>query len=169
MNITFVDTCVLDELLAVPGFSQQSEKVREEFNRRIQAGERIVIPFAAMIELGNHIAGVKHDENRIRCADRFCEFLEMSLSNTEPWFLYMDGIGEETIKFVCQNFRELAETRIGIGDMEIVYQYQTYCQKGGTLTGTVQIWSLDHHISILQEKLKRNSVNSKKKIRRKSK
>lgn len=157
MIYTFLDTGVLDELLEIPGhFSKsRSKQVKIEFNERIVNGEKLIIPFAAMIEIGNHIAQIKNNDNeRKRCAGQFAEFLDKSRNNKAPWILCIDGLTEEQIGFISDHFGEIgADMQIGTGDISIVYQFEIF---RGRVSGTaerVDIWSLDHHIPNLQRKM----------------
>ena len=84
MIYTFLDTGVLDELLQIPAFSsiERSIQIKEEFHERMIRGEKLIIPFAAMIEIGNHIAQIKNnDSERKRCAAQYAEFLDKSRNN----------------------------------------------------------------------------------------
>ncbi len=157
MIYTFLDTGVLDELLVIPGFhnADRSKQVKDEFKERISKGEKLIIPFAAMIEIGNHIAQIKNnDSERKRCAEQFADFLDMSRNNRAPWILCTDGLTEEQIGFISDHFGEIgAEMQIGTGDISIVYQYEKFSERvSGTAEG-VEIWSLDHHIPNLQKKM----------------
>lgn len=167
MVYTFLDTGVLDELIAIPGYSnsEQSLQIKMEFQTRIGLGEKLIIPYAAMIEIGNHIAQIKNDRERQRCAVQFSEFLNHSRNNQAPWFLCTDGLNEEQIAFISQEFGEIGyEMKIGTGDLSIVYQYRTFSERVSGVAEDIQIWSLDHHIPVLQEKL--GVSYSKKEIRR---
>lgn len=157
MTYTFLDTGVLDELLQIPAFSneEQNRKIKQEFHERISRGEKLIIPFASMIEIGNHIAQIKNnDSDRRRCASEFAEFLDKSRNNKAPWILCIDGLTEEQIGFISEKFGDIgADMQIGTGDISIVYQYKMFRERvSGTAEG-VEIWSLDHHISSLQRKL----------------
>ena len=160
MIYTFLDTGVLDELLRIPGYfnEDRSKRIKTEFNERIKKGEKLIIPFAVMIEIGNHIAQIKNnDSERKRCAVQFAEFLDKSRNNKAPWILCIDGLTEEQIGFISDQFGEIGpDMQIGTGDISIVYQYEIFREKvSGTAEG-VDIWSLDHHIPTLQRKMESN-------------
>ena len=157
MIYTFLDTGVLDELLQIPAYSDdgKSAQIKMEFKERINRGEKLMIPFAAVIEIGNHIAQIKtNDKERRRCAEQFAEFLDKSRNNTAPWILCVEGLTEDQIGFISEKLGEIGSSmQIGTGDISIVYQYKKFRE---TVSGTAEgvgIWSLDHHIPILQQKL----------------
>ncbi|HEX4344931.1 MAG TPA: hypothetical protein VHZ31_05165 [Solirubrobacteraceae bacterium] len=56
--MTFIDTSVLVEILKVPGKSQNHERVTAELRARVESQESMILPTAAIIETGNHIAQV---------------------------------------------------------------------------------------------------------------
>jgi hypothetical protein len=47
---TFIDTSVLLEVLRVPGKSQQPGAIRSELRERVDAGESLLLPTAAIVE-----------------------------------------------------------------------------------------------------------------------
>ena len=171
MIYTFLDTGVLDELLQIPNYSntETSKRIKEEFNERILSGEKLIIPFAAMIEIGNHIAQIKtNDGERKRCAGQFAEFLARSRNNKAPWMLCMDGLTEEQIGFISETFIEIGgNMQIGTGDISIVYQYDRFRERMAGTSEGVSIWSLDHHIPNLQRKMGSNRQPEKVVKRRK--
>ena len=156
MRYTFLDTGVLDELLKIPKHSdeERSKQVKAEFDERIHRGEKLIIPFAAMIELGNHVAQIKNENERKRCAASFSEFLDSSRNNRAPWILCVDGLTEEQIGFISDKFERIgADMKIGAGDISIVYQFEKFQERIAGITEGVSIWSLDHHIPDLLRKL----------------
>lgn len=166
---TFLDTGVLDELLTIPSYynEERSKQIKIEFNQRIKKGEKLIIPFAAMIEIGNHIAQIKNNTNeRKRCAAQFAEFLDKSRNNKAPWILCTDGLTDDQIGFISDHFGEIgADMQIGTGDISIVYQYDKFRERVlGTAEG-VEIWSLAHHILNLQRRMG-SSLQSEKEVRR---
>lgn len=169
MRYTFLDTGILDELLEIPTYSnkEKSTEIKKEFEARCRNGERMIIPFAAMIEVGNHIAQIKSsDTERQRCANQFAEFLKDSSNSKAPWTLCMDGLTNEQIVFISEKFGEVgAEMKIGTGDVSIVYQYEKFCERLSGIAEDIYIWSLDHHIPNLQKKLGK-SFGQKRVVRR---
>jgi hypothetical protein len=150
MEVTFVDTSILCELLQVPGKSQQHEMVRAEFERRIELGERFVIPITAIIETGNHIAQAGGD--RRAAADRFCKLLASAASgeapfvtNQESWdagFLEELRSGDHT----GQQFIDLAGNgQMGAGDVAILVERDRY--RARSAYRTVGIWTLENVLS----------------------
>ena len=59
IRAVFVDTSVVCNLLAIPGRCQARKRIQSEFQRLVDRDVRMVLPIAAIIETGNHIAHIK--------------------------------------------------------------------------------------------------------------
>lgn len=64
MNVRFIDTSVMANMLKIPGKCNAAESVQEEFKQVIEAKEVLILPIATIIETGNHIAHI--DSGNIR-------------------------------------------------------------------------------------------------------
>ena len=156
MVYTFLDTCILDELIRIPSFTDpvKSEQIHKEFKERRNRKEKLILPYSVMIEAGNHIAQIKNDTERLRCAKQFIEFLDMSYNQKSPWLLCTDGLDKSQIDFISRHFQEIAmDLESGTGDISIIYQYKVFSERLGDIAEDIQIWSLDHHIVSLIAKL----------------
>ena len=56
MNIRFIDTSIVMNLLRIPHMCQEYESVKKEFNEAIEQNETLILPLATIIESGNHIS-----------------------------------------------------------------------------------------------------------------
>ena len=58
MNVHFIDTSILLEILQVPNKSSSSRHkvVMEELSHMINGRDTLILPFATIIETGNHIS-----------------------------------------------------------------------------------------------------------------
>ena len=54
MNVNFVDTSILLNLLGVPGRSDEQKSVMQQYKQK--SGEVFVLPIATLVETGNHIS-----------------------------------------------------------------------------------------------------------------
>lgn len=154
MDVLFIDTCVLDELLEVPDYCdpKKTENIKREFSDNIDNGYRYVIPLSVIVELGNHISQIKISQERERCSSKFTEFLKHALNDISPWTLDCSGFDEENIKYLVDNFERFSSMKIGAGDINIVYQCMQYRKKQNSSV-KVDIWSIDHHITTLKEQM----------------
>mgnify|MGYP002315615619 CR=1 FL=1 len=75
MNIRFIDTSVMMNLLEVPGRCSDSQMIKEEFRQVLDNKEVLILPIATIIETGNHIAHINNGNSRRTIASKFGEFL----------------------------------------------------------------------------------------------
>jgi hypothetical protein len=147
MTVTFIDTSVLCELLGVPGRNQQHDAIREEFELRIEEGERFVIPITAVIETGNHIAQAAGD--RRSAAERFCRLLARAGSGEAPFAIQQESWDDQFLDDLCagartgQQFVDLAgNAQMGAGDVAILVERDRF--RARSAFGTVGIWTLEN-------------------------
>lgn len=60
MNVRFIDTSVMMNLLEVPGKCADAQIIKEEFRQIIDNKEGLILPIATIIETGNHIAHISN-------------------------------------------------------------------------------------------------------------
>lgn len=168
MKYTFIDTCILCELLEIDGRStpEGTELCKAEFDERKNRGERFIIPSAVVVEVGNHIAHIKHDINRKSCVLKFKQFLEKSVHDESPWKLYTEGVDKQWMTFLVENMERITgDIKIGAGDLTIWHQYQKF-KETAVSTDSVGIWSKDSDISILEGIFETESIVKKGSRRR---
>jgi hypothetical protein len=143
--VTFIDTSVLCELLAVPGMCSQHDDIRTEFELRDEAGERFVIPITAVIETGNHIAQATGD--RRAAAERFVRFLGAAGVSEAPFTVHELSWDDQFLTELCsgnatgQPLVDLAGARMGAGDIAILVERDRF--KRGSAYTDVRLWTLD--------------------------
>ena len=57
-SVHLVDTSVLVELLDIPGRNNRHEEAKQEYKELEKNGDSFVLPMAAILETGNHIAHI---------------------------------------------------------------------------------------------------------------
>lgn len=90
--VGILDTSVLLELLRVPGRFSQAEAVTKEVVRRHEEGHSLLLPLAAILETGNHIARVTDGTLRRQVAERFVGLIRLALVGQAP-FTPIDDVG----------------------------------------------------------------------------
>lgn len=65
-EVVFVDSSVLLNLLDVPGKNSDRGGVTAEFKAHAASGVTLIIPMAAVVEVGNHIAQLPGHDRRDR-------------------------------------------------------------------------------------------------------
>lgn len=81
MYVHFIDTSLFLNIVNVPGRNQQREEVMRELKELLKDSKAnaLILPFATIIETGNHIAHCSDGNERRKAAQRFCEFIEKRL------------------------------------------------------------------------------------------
>lgn len=150
MNVRFIDTSIMLNLLEVPGSCSEKEKVKQEWAEVLKNKETLIMPIATIIETGNHIAHISNGNARHTVTEKFKEFLEKTAEEKAPWTLYGNGLDKEEIRYVADHLNEFTKNCIGIGDMTIIYAFEKY-RKEQPAIGTIMIWSTDSHLSAYRE------------------
>lgn len=148
--VAIVDTSVLCELLPVPGLDADHEAFTEEFARRARNGERFILPFAAILETGNHVGHVPDGTRRRDTAQKFCHFVRNALDGKTP-FETSAPPSKEDVGHWLDEFVEWATQTDpkgkgrGLGDLAIRKLWEEQCKLNPQ--GRVYIWSGDGHLA----------------------
>ena len=79
MNVKFIDTSVMLNLLEVPNKCSDADKVKMEWKQNLESNDVLIMPSATIIETGNHIAHISNGSKRREIAKKFGEFLRKCL------------------------------------------------------------------------------------------
>ncbi|MDC7286791.1 hypothetical protein NXH76_03165 [Blautia schinkii] len=146
MNVRFIDTSIIMNLLEIPYMCDKKDEVKEEFRNAIENGERLVLPISVIIESGNHIAHIADGNMRKEKAESFSRFLEKTAKDDAPWKLFGTGLDKEDLLHIAEDFPEKALTmRMGVGDLSIIRLYNNFIENTPAL-GRIMIWSTDSHL-----------------------
>ena len=150
MNIRFIDTSIMCNLLEIPGKCSDKEEVKQEWREVLKKNETLIMPLATIIETGNHIAHIQDGNARYTIAMKFKEFLEKTAESKAPWTLYGNALDVQEIKYIADNIEKFTVVGTGIGDMTIIYAYEKYLKEEPAI-GTIMIWSKDEHLSAFRQ------------------
>lgn len=92
MNVRFIDTSIMLNLLEVPGRCAEKERVNEEWRFILEKKETLIMPIATIIETGNHIAHIADGTARRSITLKFQEYLRKTADSLAPWQLYGTAI-----------------------------------------------------------------------------
>jgi hypothetical protein len=151
ISVTFIDTCVLCNLLPVPGRDQNSKEIRDEMLIRRELGERFILPVSTIIETGNHIAHMNNGHDRRVAAEKFTGMLKLSMDGKAPWTLHQFEWGRDFLSILvsgCNTGSDLIEhavAEVGAGDLCILAEREVY--KNRATLHSVDIWSIDGPLS----------------------
>lgn len=147
MNVRFIDTSIVMNLLEIPNMCADKEVVKEEFKQAVANGETLILPVATIIESGNHIAHIRDGNLRRDRALKFKEFLEKTANEEAPWTLYGTELKKEDLLQLAQEFPDKALTlHMGVGDLSIIRFYENYKNTMPAI-GKIMIWSKDEHLA----------------------
>ena len=141
---------MLLNVLDVPRKNGERTAVLPRFRKLATSGVALmVIPMAAVIEVGNHIAQLPGSERRDR-AVRFADFLRQSLSGTPPWVVsdatWDAGFLDELVQGHAHRpgLVDLCSGGVGTGDGSILLELERYRKRSDVPSGLpVELWSLD--------------------------
>jgi hypothetical protein len=139
-SIVLVDTSILLNVLDVEGRNERRDEVINELTARIQDGDHLFIPLAAIVETGNHIAHIDHGAARRSAAQRFVKTVQDALDSVAPWrpLHFPDHTASAAW---LQAFPDSATRRIGMGDVSIQHEWRQLRSKFPM--SRVLIWSVD--------------------------
>jgi len=146
-RVTFIDTSVLLEILRVPGKSQRADEITVELRRRVAARESMILPTAAIIETGNHIAQVADGGTRRTLAAHLVGFLEATMATSAPWTLNGARWNADLLSAICNGARgcpplpDMAVQGVGVGDVSILAEAEAYERRVANVD--VSVWTLD--------------------------
>ena len=139
-SIVIVDTYILTNVLDVPGFNQQRAEVLTELRGELNSDALLFLPFAAIIETGNHIAQLPDGRVRRQTAQTFVTQVEQAIRGDAPWQTLNFPTIEVTTVWLGE-FPDAATRQIGMGDLSILKEWERLCDRHPGYR--VRIWSLD--------------------------
>lgn len=140
-SVILVDTCILLNVLNIPAFNQHRAAVFDELELlSADTSVNLLLPMAAIIETGNHIAQLADGGQRRRFATVFADAVRAALRGDAPWRA-MQAPGIEEIERWLDEFPEHAMRGVGMGDLSIIKEWLAV--KARHPTHHVTIWTLD--------------------------
>ena len=139
-EVIVVDTTVLLNVLDVPGRNQHRDEVLERFEQMMEAGASLLLPIAAVFEVGNHIAKLPDGRLRRRYAGIFCEQVHAALNGEAPWVLVPLPEAEQLAKWLG-DFPDRAMREVGMSDLSMIKAWEEACSRSPSRR--VRIWSFD--------------------------
>lgn len=154
MIVHFLDTSVFCNILNIDGRNERAGEAMAELQRICADKDReiIVLPFATVIETGNHIAHISDGNLRYKTAQKFCEAMNKTVSGEAPWTYYGSQLTEEDLMKICAGFPEAAQNKVGFGDLSIIRAYEKYKDEIPGI-GEIRIWSYDKHLAAYHERM----------------
>jgi hypothetical protein len=118
-----------------------SSELRNHVN---DARESLLLPFATIIETGNHIAHLSDGRLRRYHSEKFAEITHDGIVGEAPWQATQLPDYEE-VKVWLSRFPDHVATGVGFADLSIISEWEKRCRLHPNFR--VLIWSLDFHLS----------------------
>lgn len=142
-KVLVIDTSMLCCWLQVPGKETcgtqddtwDFERVNTKIQAEIEEKTTFVIPLAAIIETGNHIAQSKTGD-RYQVAVKFADIMRKTADNQSPWAAFDEQAhfwGGDGLKQLADQFPEKASQGISIGDLTIKTVADYYAKMGSKI------------------------------------
>lgn len=147
MRVHFIDTSVFVNIVNVPNKNNQREEVMKELKQLLANKEKetMILPFATIIETGNHIAQNGDGRQRRQTAEAFCKIIDKTLKGEAPWVYYGEQLRAEDLEVICKGFPDAAMREEGFGDLSIIHAYNQYKDETPAIH-EIRIWALDKHL-----------------------
>lgn len=130
MNVRFMDTSIVMNLLEIPNMCAEAKQIKADFKIAVEEKETLILPMSTIQE-----------------------FLQKTAREEAPWTLYGVELTSEDLLILADEFPEKALCmQMGIGDMSIIRFYEKY-KETMPAVGHVMIWSTDKHLSGYEEDL----------------
>lgn len=138
-KVLILDTSILCTWLQVHGKETcgpdkdrwDYQRVNDEIQKEIAEKSTLVLPLAAIIETGNHIAQCAGDRHAL--AHAFAEFINNAADATTPWAAFTqqnDLWHGDGLKDLANRWKKLAEAGQSLGDASIVDVANYYAEAG---------------------------------------
>lgn len=138
--IVLVDTSILLNVLDVHGRNQNREAVLQTLSEHLEQNDHLLLPMAAIVETGNHIAHVADGAKRRSAAQRFVAEIRKALQGETPWRPVNFPSNEQVLNWL-NDFPNRATSGIGFGDLSIIKEWEACCTRHPM--SRVKIWALD--------------------------
>ena len=143
MSICILDTSVFANIVPVPTMQQDRQRVLARLEDLIRDGVVLLLPMAAILETGNHIADLADGRLRRRTGATFVQTVRDAIRGQAP-FTPTPFIEAASLLRWLDEFPDSAMRGIGLADLSIIKEYERQCElhRGRR----VFIWSLDAHL-----------------------
>lgn len=146
-KVLIIDTSIMCVWLKVPGKETCGpdnnrwtyQRVVEAIEREIAEGSILILPWATIIETGNHIAQAKGDRHEV--VNKFVQYVVNALDGNVPWAAFTEQFGlmeRDSLKKTLATWSSTALTGQSLGDamiVDVVRYYEAYNAEVVILTG----------------------------------
>ena len=148
-DIVLVDSSVLLNVLDIPGFNQDRDDILERFGQLVNADDHLLLPMAAVLETGDHVADLSDGRERRRYAQRFRDCIYEALQGDAPWTPIEFPETSQLAEWLAE-FPDLAMQELGISDVSIIDAWQRACARHPHQR--VYIWTLHRQLGAYDQR-----------------
>ncbi|WP_009632213.1 hypothetical protein [Synechocystis sp. PCC 7509] len=141
-KVLVIDTSILCVYLEVPGKDTcgsnkdqwDKQRVDDLLKKEVQESTIFVLPLAAIIETGNHIAQAV--TKRYEIAQALAEIILKTAKQETPWAAFTEQSvlwDTQGLKNLAAEWPELAKQKLSIGDATIISVAEYYAKMGSTV------------------------------------
>jgi hypothetical protein len=141
-----IDTSYLDELFAIPGFSEvaASAEVRKRFAAAAELDALFIVPLPCLFEFADHLAVIPNGRVRLGLAEAVCRAVTSSFAEAQPWTITpskgLDAVPEVLKRFAA----EYVKQKIGLSDAFVIQEANRLkAEYLTTRNYQVHIWTRD--------------------------
>ena len=138
-RVVVLDSSILCCYFEVPGKESAGSgagawtysRVNDLLTQEIAKGSTLVLPLAALIEVGNHIANAS--SRRYECAQTLASALIRAVDALSPWATFTEQSelwGVESIRALADSWPEMAARRLSLADATIKDVADYYARAG---------------------------------------
>ena len=157
-SVKLIDTTILCELLEVPTKCSPSDakRIKADFARFAKSDVRFILPLAAVIETGNHIAQNGDGTIRREKGNALAKFVRQSLKDESP-FLKPPFWNKTDLEAWMSKFPDSAMREVGLGDVSILHDFEVAKARLKLPSAvSIEIWSKDNHLQSVETDNERN-------------
>jgi hypothetical protein len=151
--IVLLDTSIYLNILKVPGFNMDAQEVFEEFKKRINVKDSFLLPFATILETGNHISRISDGRLRRVWASNMVKDVEDALNGIAPYRPTSFPDREEFLSWLkafpdnamrTKKMKKDKNEGGSLSDLTIIKEWDKICKLHPM--SRVSIWSLDEDL-----------------------
>ena len=151
--IILLDTSIYLNILNVPGCNMDTQEVFDEFQKRINAKDTFLLPFATILETGNHISRIANGRTRRVWASKMVKDVEDALNGIAPYCPTSFPDREEFLSWLkafpdhamrTKKMKKDKNEGGSLSDFTIIREWEKICEQNPM--SRVSIWSLDEDL-----------------------
>lgn len=139
-RIVLIDTSVLLNILRVPGYDQNWESVRQQYEKHLDQEDNLLLPMATILETGSHIADIRNGAHRREWGQLFVDVVKKTYQRETPWQPLAFPTLATIVSWLDQ-FPDLVTEGKGLADVTIIKDWEQ--ERDRHPLSRVIIWSLD--------------------------